>query len=203
MLYLSGHKSKPVEGDLAAGTIGLLLSPNNDYTLDAVAVWAADNGAFTDRYPGDDAFMVWLDRYTRHRRRCLFVAAPDVVGDAQSTLELFPPMAARLRAAGWPVALVGQDGMENLNVPWHLTDWLFIGGSTGWKLGAGAAALIRQAQAAGKRVHVGRVNSARRFGLFAGLDCDTADGTFLAFGPDKNLPAVRAWSTAPVQGLIA
>ena len=64
-------------------------------------------------------------------------------------------MARRIRAAGCPVALVGRDGMENREVPWALVDWLFVGGSTGWKLGEGAEALIRQAQTHGKRVHVG------------------------------------------------
>ena len=117
-------------------------------------MWAVDNGAFTGRYPGDTEFMAWLDSMAAHQSRCLFVAAPDVVGDAVTTLAQLPTMARRLRDAGWPVAVVGQDGMEALDVPWHLVDWLFVGGSTGWKLGAGAAELIAQAQAAGKRVHV-------------------------------------------------
>lgn len=203
MLYLSGHKSPTIAADLAAGTIGLLNTPRSRYLLDGVAVWAADNGAFTGQYPGDDDFMAWLEGLSEHRNRCLFVAAPDVVGDSAATLALLPGMAARISAAGWPVALVGQDGMEHADVPWHLVEWLFVGGSTEWKLGAGASTLIRQAQAAGKRVHVGRVNSGKRFRLFAGLDCDTADGTFLAFGCDMNAPTVRDWSTAPVQGVIA
>ena len=143
-----------------------------------------------------------LDRYAAHRDRCLFVAAPDVVGDAAATLAQFPAMARRIRAAGWPVALVGQDGMENREVPWALVDWLFVGGSTGWKLGEGAEALIRQAQTHGKRVHVGRVNSATRFRHFRALGCDSADGTFLAFGPDTNAPKLRRWISAPTSHLL-
>lgn len=192
-MYLSGAKNAAIAADLAAGGIGLLRTPGNRYTLEGVAVWALDNGCFTGAYPGDGAYLALLDELEAHRDRCLFVAVPDVVADADATLARFPDMAARIRARGWPVALVGQDGMEARPVPWQAVDWLFIGGSTEWKLGAGAADLIRQARARGKRVHVGRVNSWRRFARFAALGCDTADGTYLAFGPDTNAPKVRAW----------
>lgn len=195
-MYLTGVKSAAIAGELADGTIGFLKTPAVGNSLEGVAVWAVDNGCFTGRYPGDDAYLDLLDQLAPHRDRCLFVAAPDVVGDAATTLARFPDMAARIRARGWPVALVGQDGMEHLPVPWDDLDWLFVGGSTEWKLGRGAIDLIRQAQAHGKRVHVGRVNSARRFARFASLDCDTADGTFLAFGPDANAPRLRGWLRA-------
>lgn len=195
-MYLTGSRGPAVAAELTAGTIGLLQTPGTRYRLDGVAVWAMDNGAFTGKYPGDDAYLGLLDRLVEHQPRCLFVAAPDVVGDAPATLALLSDMARRIRARGWQVALVGQDGMEHLPVPWDLVDWLFVGGSTGWKLGRGAHALIRQAQAHGKRVHVGRVNSGRRFARFHALGCDTADGTYLAFGPDVNLPRVRSWLRA-------
>lgn len=196
MMYLSGVKHPTIADDLAAGTIGLLRTPGNGYRLDGVAVWALDNGCYTGAYPGDDAYMALLERLAPHRDRCLFVAVPDVVADARQTLDMFPAMATRIRAAGWPTALVGQDGMERLMIPWQLVDWVFIGGSTEWKLSPEANHLIRRARGQGKRVHVGRVNSARRFARFASLDCDTADGTKLAFGPTQNAPHVRAWVRA-------
>lgn len=199
MMYLSGVKHAVIADELAAGRIGFLKSPATGNTLDGVAVWALDNGCFTNQYPGDDAYLGVLDRLDPHRGRCLFVAVPDVVGDGAATLARFPGMAARIRARGWPVALVGQDGMERLPVPWEALDWLFVGGSTEWKLGPGATDLIRQAQAHGKRVHVGRVNSARRFARFASLGCDTADGTYLAYGPDANVAKLRGWLRAAAQ----
>ena len=198
MLYLSGAKNRLMSDDLAAGRVGLLQTPAAAYRFDDVAVWAMDNGCFTDTYPGDDAYLATLDKYAHHQARCLFVAVPDVVGDAAATLALFPAMAARISAAGWPVALVAQDGMTADDLPDGLP-WLFIGGSTEWKLGHAAAELIAEAKRRGVRVHVGRVNSAKRFALFAGLDCDTADGTFIAFAPDKNIPQVRSWMAAPRQ----
>jgi hypothetical protein len=196
MIYLSGHKSDAIREDLAVGRMGLLRTPANGYRLDAVAVWAMDNGCYTGAYPGDTGYLALLETLADHRSRCLFVAVPDVVGDAPATLDLFAPMARQIRALGWPAALVGQDGMESLPVPWDLVDRVFIGGSTDWKLGPAAVALIAEARHRGKPVHVGRVNSARRFARFAALGCASADGTYLAYGPRQLAPDVRAWTRA-------
>jgi Xaa-Pro aminopeptidase len=40
---------------------------------------------------------------------------------------------------------------------------------------------------------VGRVNSARRYHAMRVAGADSADGTFVAFGPDVNIPHVRRW----------
>ncbi len=74
-----------------------------------------------------------------------------------------------------------------------------------WVLGAiiGAELLIRQAQTHGVRVHVGRVNSGTRFRHFDALGCDTADGTYLAFGPEKNAPKLFGWMNTPRQEFLA
>lgn len=197
MMYLSGVKNAAIAAELADGTIGFLKTPAVGNSLDGVAVWAVDNGAFTGSYPGDDAYMAFLTGLIDRRDSCLFVAVPDVLGDAPATLDLFPAMARRIRDAGWPVALVGQDGMEHLPVPWGDVDWLFVGGSTGWKLGAGAETLIRQAQTHGKKVHVGRVNSGVRFKHFRSLGCDTADGTHIRFLPVERSEDVRRWTRTP------
>src|SRR6266508_1220165 len=97
---------------------------------------------------------------------------------------------------GYPVALVAQDGLEHLTVPWHSFDVLFIGGGTAWKLGPAAADLAAQARAHGRRVHCGRVNSLRRLRYAASIGCDSVDGTFLAYGPDRNLPVLLRWLSA-------
>jgi hypothetical protein len=62
-----------------------------------------------------------------------------------------------------------------------------IGGSTSWKLGPAAASLAAQARRLGKWVHMGRVNSLKRLRYAASIGCDSADGTYLAFGPERNL----------------
>ncbi len=197
MIYLSGAKNAAIRDDLATGRIGLLQTPANAYNLGDVAVWAMDNGCFTETYPGDEAYLSLLRKHAPHADRCLFAAAPDVVGDAVATLERSGHMFAPIRALGYRAALVLQNGMESMALPWDDFDAVFVGGSTEWKLSLQAADLIREAKARGKFVHVGRVNSRTRYDRFAELGCDSADGTFLAFGPDTNAPKLRTWLRSP------
>ena len=86
-----------------------------------------------------------------------------------------------------------QDGQEHLPVSWQLCDAAFIGGSTPWKLGPAAADLAAQARARGLWVHMGRVNSLRRLRHAVAIGCRSVDGTFLAFGPDRNLRTLLRW----------
>jgi len=136
--------------------------------------WAADNGAFTGF--DEPKFLRMLDKL-RDVAGCRFVCCPDVVGDAWKTLDLFYPWAQRLKADGWPVALVAQDGLEELSIPWDHFDCLFIGGSTEWKLGLHARALAVEAKRRGKWLHVGRVNTAPRIRYCISIGADSIDGT--------------------------
>ena len=135
--------------------------------------WAGDNGAFS----GFDAvaFVAMLAKL-RGMPGCRFVVAPDVVGDAAATLELFARWAPAIRACGFPVALAAQDGLTVATTPWRELDALFIGGSTAWKLSRHADALLEHAHRLGKWRHVGRVNSRRRMRHFIGL-CESIDGS--------------------------
>ena len=87
---------------------------------------------------------------------------------------------------------IAQDGATK-DLPWGDFDCLFIGGTTNWKLSQSAGDLIAEAKKNHKWVHVGRVNSYRRLNLVSILGADSCDGTFLAFGPDKNLPRLLRW----------
>ncbi|MDP9850368.1 hypothetical protein [Streptosporangium lutulentum] len=40
---------------------------------------------------------------------------------------------------------------------------------------------------------MGRVNSHRRLRYAAGIGCQSADGTLIAFGPDHHLPRLLSW----------
>jgi hypothetical protein len=208
--YLTGHSSVGVEAVAFERGIGLMIQPGNSYHLKVhrYPFWAADNGAFTKSAKGFDVdkFRAMLGRPVLREAcgGCLFVVAPDrlvvlpdgsVVGDAEGTLEQFPAWAREIREAGFPVALVAQDGLEKMldRVPWGLVDVLFIGGSTEWKLSDHARICIAEARLHGKLTHMGRVNSFSRLAKAASMLTDTADGTFLMFGPDKNLPQLLAW----------
>lgn len=139
-------------------------------------MFGIDNGAFS-RFNAK-AFLSLVERNTQHRTRCVFVAMPDIVANARRTLELFDYWAPRFD--GWPVALVAQDGQGSLPIPWEQMRAVFIGGSTKWKLGRHARDIIKTAQAMGKWVHVGRVNTPERTDYFAKLGVDSIDGTGIA-----------------------
>ena len=159
--------------------------------------WAADNGRYASPADYTDAsYLAWLG--SMPVESCLFATAPDVVGNAGATLALSAPMYRRIRAAGYRPALVAQDGLERMTefIPWDDFDALFIGGTTDWKLSEAAASLAAEAKRRGKWIHMGRVNSLRRLRHAKSIGCDSVDGTFLKFGPDINLPRMRAWFDA-------
>ena len=73
-------------------------------------LFAIDNGAYS-KFDAQ-AYRALLGRESGRKRFCKFVAAPDVVGSARRTLEVFNHWYPALE--GWPIALVAQDGQEDL-----------------------------------------------------------------------------------------
>jgi hypothetical protein len=187
--------SGPVVRDaMRAGQLGMIATPASGNAVLEGVDWCADNSCFNpNSYPGDERYLAWLARHAAHAARCAFATAPDVVGDAVATLARAVPMLPRIRATGYPAGLVAQDGLEHLPVPWDLMDALFVGGTTEWKLGPAAAALAAEGRTRGLTVHMGRVNSLRRMRYSAAIGCHSADGTYLAYGPHRNLPILLRW----------
>jgi len=154
--------------------VGQLLTPLTRYRLrDPNRPWAIDNGGFKE--VDIEGLQSLLKREEQHRDKCLFVAVPDIVCSARRTLEVFDRWKGRL--AGWKLALVCQDGQEDLPIPWDEIDAVFIGGSTKWKLSPEAGHIIRAAKVLEKWSHVGRVNDPARFAHFEALGADSCDGT--------------------------
>jgi hypothetical protein len=193
MLYLANPCGPAAIEAMQAGHLGYIDTPAQGNGRPAGVAWAADNGCFGKGYPGDTEWLAWLERNRDDASHCLFATAPDVVADAEATLERSRPFLDQVRQLGYPVALVAQDGLEKLSVPWDEFDVLFIGGSTDWKLGRWAALLTAAARLNGKHVHMGRVNSLRRMRYATSIGCDSVDGTYLVFAPDKNLPRLLGW----------
>jgi hypothetical protein len=154
------------------------------------ASWAVDNGAF--KAFDAPAFLNLLARL-QGVPGCRFVAAPDVLEDADATGRLFATWEPLIRVSGFPVALVGQDGLTLDGVPWDAIDALFLGGSTAWKLGPMARRLAAYARARGKWVHMGRVNSRRRLHYAERIGCQSVDGTKWSRWPDQYLPKALRW----------
>ncbi|MGW5003302.1 hypothetical protein ACWEP8_37240 [Streptomyces hydrogenans] len=193
--YLGTPSGPDVRAAMSAGLIGCMTTPAQGNRIPDGAHYACDNGKFGKGWPGADRWFEWLtrtvDRYGPDR--CLWAVAPDVPFDAAGTLAESLPWLPQIRALGIPAAFAAQDGCDELGVPWDDFDVLFIAGSTEWKTGPTAEQLAREARARGKGIHMGRVNSLQRLRTAEWFGCDSVDGTYLAFGPDKNLPTLLDW----------
>jgi hypothetical protein len=198
LLYLSGGITQTLLAN-PRPDVGLMLSPGMG-TFDsrrlevAMRWWAADNGRFAapELWNAGD-WLEWAASMRRWRETCLFLVAPDVVGDAPATLDLSLPYLPTIRQLGFKAAFVSQDGATDKLVPWQEFDCLFVGGSTEWKLSEASYALINKAKWLGKWTHMGRVNSLRRLRACLVSAFDSADGTYVRFGPDRRLPQLYDW----------
>jgi len=190
------------------GYFGRLLTPRTGNSTKVIAekkiVWAADNDAFKGFAPV--AFVRFLGRIAGVPR-CKFVAAPDVVCDADATLRKFKAWGPVIRELGLPVALVAQDGLrayrwpldglvspDSTRVGWNEFDALFIGGSTEWKESDAAKMLCLLAKREGKWLHMGRVNTLRRLRKAHAWGCDSVDGTSFSRWPDKFFHSAVRWA---------
>lgn len=214
--YLTGASNRYVRDVAHSYEIGLLITPNTGYRnqVSAYPSWACDNGAFkigaSHRDFDFDRWVRWVEQTVvgrmtpEERQTLLFVTAPDaidvhspqdVVSHPEKTLEWAHRWLPWLRDMDLPTALVAQPGHERIfdEYPWDLLDAVFLGGSTEWKIGDGARLITSVAKRWGKHVHMGRVNSGRRLRLADSWGCDTADGTYLSRGPQKNLPNLLGW----------
>lgn len=239
MLYIANPcGSEAVTAAMLSGTLGYIDTPAQGNKRPDGVTWCADNGAFSDKFD-EGKWWRFLVANAHRADSCVFAVAPDVVGDAQATLDRSLPWLPKIRALGYPAAFVAQNGATIDALPWDEFDCLFIGGCveclehgprvdalrTGrgshqrfwcdvcsaqiyeWKLSAPPRVLAAEAKRLGKWVHVGRVNSARRFRYSAapypyGIGADSADGTYLTAGPDVNLPKVLAWARNNDQGSL-
>lgn len=198
MLYLSGGITQTLLAN-PRPDVGLMLSPGMG-TFDskrlevAMRWWAADNGRFAAPQlwnAGD--WLEWAASMRRWRETCVFLVAPDVLRDAAATLELSLPYLPTIRQLGFKAAFVTQDGATDDLIPWDEIDCLFVGGSDDWKLSEPSYALINKAHRLGKWTHMGRVNSLRRLIACSVSSFDSADGTYVKYGPDRRLPELFDW----------
>lgn len=167
--------------DVASTEVGYpveqLLTPLTRYTnRHPDRYFAIDNGAFSkfDR----KSFESLLKREESRKELCRFVVVPDVVGSARRTLEVFDYWFPLI--CDWPLALVAQDGQEDLPIEWEHIAAIFIGGTTKFKESESAIQIIKAAKAMDKWVHVGRVNTPGRFEAFERLGVDSVDGSGIA-----------------------
>jgi hypothetical protein len=197
MLYLSGAVRSEFVG---LPGVGFIVTPNMGNRIPDGVPWAADNGCFTDKVPFSlSRYLAWLEARRPVVDRCLFATAPDVVGDAAATWARGGHVLPMIRELGYPAGYCAQNGIDADTLAWDAFDALFVGGDDAFKLAESTYALVAEAKRRGKWTHMGRVNSAQRFRAAALSGYDSVDGTFLAFGPDKNLPRLQRWLDAANQ----
>ena len=204
MLLLTTAGQPQIE-QYAHPNLGRLIQPRHYWRIEdtgrAGIPWAADNDAFGGF--GDEEEARWHEMLERIRGvpGCLFAAAPDVVGDALRTTYLYEEYAPLILRYGLPCAYVAQEGLADLGgPPWGSLDALFIGGATDeFKLWEYVEGLVAEARRRGKHVHMGRVNSARRFRYAKSIGCDSVDGTQFSQWRATYLRDGLAWAAAPAQ----
>lgn len=191
MLYLSGA----IRPELRHDQLGWMFSPRMGNRVPGHGWYAIDNGCFGDPLGFSmERFERFVARITEQApARCLFVVAPDIPFDADGTVARFDEYLPAMKQFGRPIAMVTQDGMQPEDIRWNDVDALFVGGSTEWKLGSESAAIIAEAKRRGLWVHVGRVNSARRFRAARAIGADSVDGTFMKYGGVGNEAQVLRW----------
>lgn len=191
----------------AGDGVGFMCTPNMGNRPVPGVVWAADNGCFSDPESFDlGRYLRWLN--TRDRTTCLFVTAPDWPpmpdidlpgGDWSATIDRFQETAPSLRAEGWRVALVAQNGLEQYldQLEWWFwrreVDAIFLGGDDHWKVSESAAEVVQLGRRYGLWYHMGRCNSTQRIRRAHEMGCDSADGTFLAYAGAGALDRVLHW----------
>lgn len=175
------------------GGIGHLYSPGGERGPYDWLPYALDNGAFgafrtgaafnADRWR---RLLQWAaTRIQSGAAPPLWVLVPDVVANAEATLEAWERYAPEATAYGWPLAFAAQDGHCAEDVP-EAGAVVFLGGSTTWKRRA-----IRPWCARFPRVHVGRINGYHGLRYCAAAGAESCDGTGWLRGDQRQLGGLR------------
>ncbi|MFB6392610.1 hypothetical protein [Polymorphospora lycopeni] len=220
MRYYATASTERVRDAMRADYLGQIITPAAGNRLEPWVDWIADNGIYSNAYPGDAGYLSWLASHSEMRARCRFAVAPDVVADHTRTLERSWPLLRPIRQIVGRVAICAQNGATPDDMPWDYLDAIFLAGIVEcapcsyvpelaelpaatcphcsgplaeWKIGEAAAAVTAEAKRRGKWVHMGRVNSADRIARARQMGVDSGDGTYLAYGPDINLIRLLEW----------
>lgn len=199
LLYAQGTDAQVELVNAQPNKFGSIMTPRNSkrYLGRCAGIIGVDNDCFTGF--NEPLFIRTLKTACEYRDRVRFVSAPDVVADAETTLERFETWQPIItRDYKLPVALVLQDRMTPASVAWDLIDAVFVGGSTEWKLSSHARELIYHAQRRGKWVHAGRCSTKKRINYFRSLGINSIDSTAFSRWP-RHVESFQQWTK---QGLL-
>jgi hypothetical protein len=176
MIVLLDSNANFVEAALARWpqvNFGQLRTPLTRFRRNALKPWAIDNGCFSRFAEGEWRAMLDEARGMQDDQP-VFVTLPDVVCSARRTAELFPHFLDATK--GLRRAIVLQNGIEGIAIPWSEIDAVFVGGDNDFKVSPVAKQACTAAKILGRWVHVGRVNTAARVRDWMGL-ADSIDGS--------------------------
>ena len=193
MRYYATASGPAVREAMRAGRLGMIATPAAGNRVESGVAWIADNSAYTGRYPattgtspGSTPVPSTVDSArSRPHPTCLAMRRRPGPGPGRSCPASAP-------SATPPRSSPKTDWNTSTSTGTSSTD-CFWARSTAWKLGPAAAQLAAHARALDLHVHVGRVNSLRRLCYAAGIGAHSADGTYLAYGPRRNLPKLLGW----------
>lgn len=163
------------------GQIGMLNTPLSWKNPPEYMPWALDNGCFTNWMPGK--FRHYLRR-AKLFKPPLWVAVPDVVADAEATLERWHKWHHQI---DFPLAFVCQDGHEPQDVP-KQAKCCFVGGTTEWKLSNG-----HRFKGVADLLHIGRVTTLSRLEWAERIGADSVDGSGFFRGRCKQYADFKQW----------
>ena len=188
LLILVSGASKTVRAWAGHKNLGCLLTPQTGNKPPVDLKWAADNAAYSNWCK--KKFVAMLEKISKAENPPMWVACPDVVGNARATHKLFREWEPVIRSKyGLKVALVLQNGQESIGVPWQDIDAIFIGGDDAFKYSKHVAYLVKKARALGLEAHMGRVNSEKRIEYARRIGCTSVDGTGFSMFPDRRIPS--------------
>lgn len=194
MIYYGNPCTEAVQDAMIRGDLGCITTPaQGNVTFPAEVDTIADNGCFSGRWT-ERKWWRWLIDQPRTIR---FAVAPDVFDPTggechQATLDRWAKFGPAIERIGHTPAFVCQVGATAATIP-DDAPVIFLGGTTEWKLGGDACAIVKRANTEGRWVHMGRVNTLSRIITATEMGCDSVDGTFLTYGPDRNLPRLLAY----------
>lgn len=183
MLILVSGATKTLQKLKGHPHLGQLITPQDGNRIIEGLPFAADNAAYSNW--NEIKFLKMLDKL--NGKNPLWVASPDVVGDAIATGKLFDLWHYEISVKRkLPIALVLQNGQEAIGLPSSSKyDAVFIGGDNNFKLGKYVKNYcIPRAKENGKWVHMGRVNSWKRLQYAYEIGCDSVDGSGFSRFPD-------------------
>lgn len=195
-ILVSGASSTVRQLIVQHPNLGVLICPNAGNAPPVRGtMWAADNSAFKGF---DEAPYLQMLQKIEGRDDCRFVTAPDVVADHEATLDLWGKWHQKIGGFGLNPAFVAQDGCLPDMVPWDEVGGVFIGGTTRYKLGEAAAAIVGEGNRRNVWTHMGRVNTARRILYAAALGTRSIDGSGFSRFSATHLPWALRLAKQPI-----